>query len=582
MSDGTSTLLFSKQFVTIKYLFISTIIIGIVTSLVNTVQPLLLKSLFDNIKSISVYQVLVILGVLFLFTSLSALEVYLQETIGNRIIANTRKEITSKIQFINHESYDRYPKGEFISRFGDDVTRISDAIKDGIVSPISSIFTFCFAFIGMFLIDKVLLAFALAFSLIGVILSVLSTKPLDKSSAKVQVANGQLTVAFERFLSGLPLLRAYNAIPVEANKTHAKIANHYNLIQKLTLQQSVIRPLGGFIMYLALFASVGVGVYRVSSGQATVGSLIAFVMYLTMMVNPTTQILSGFATLRTGKASLLRVNELLNINGEDHSVNSTQVKPDTVNNKSICKHSESPAITFNNVTYKYPYANNPFTLDSLTFNISKGSKVAIVGQSGSGKSTILSLLERFRVPTSGGINLFGTPQLNYDINQYRNHFAYIDQEAVTLGGTLRDNLLIADASISESTVRDSLERVGLSYLINRLDEDLGDTGLKLSGGERQRISWARFLINIKRDILLLDEPTSNVDSISNELLFEILNNVPSSSTVLMVTHNLSQVKEFDKVLVMDKGKLLASGTHESLLSQCEKYYYMALNQGVTD
>lgn len=124
--------------------------------------------------------------------------------------------------------------------------------------------------------------------------------------------------------------------------------------------------------------------------------------------------------------------------------------------------------------------------------------------------------------------------------------------------------------------------MGLAYLCERLDVDLGDSGFKLSGGERQRISWARFLININRDVLLLDEPTSNVDSISNELLVNILSKASPSSTVLMVTHNISQIKNFGKVLVMDKGKLLGVGTHETLLEECEKYYYMALNQGVTN
>ncbi|MCV0003484.1 ABC transporter ATP-binding protein [Mobiluncus mulieris] len=582
MFNKASIRLYTKQVTAIKHLFIATLVIGMVTSLVNTIQPLLQKSLFDNINSISAYQILVILAFLLLFTFLSALEGYLQNTIGNKIIANGRKQITRQIQYIDHESYDNCPKGELISRFTDDVIRISDAIKDGIVSPVSSIFTFCFAFIGMFLIDKVLLAFSLAFSLLGVVLSVISTKPIDKSSAKVQIANGQLTVTFESFLSSLPLLRAYNAIPVAANRTEAKITNHYNLMQKLTLQESIIRPLGGFIMYLALFGSVGVGAYRVSSGFTTLGSLVAFVMYLMMMVNPTSQILGGIAALQAGKASLLRVNELLNIKHDTSISSAIHVKTETVNRPAPGQHANLSAISFHNVSYRYECADNSFSLGTLTFDIARGTKTAIVGQSGSGKSTILSLIERFRVPASGAISLFGVPQLNYDIDQYRNHFAYIDQEAVALGGTLRENLLIANNSISKSMIKDSLAQVGLAYLCERLDVDLGDSGFKLSGGERQRISWARFLININRDVLLLDEPTSNVDSISNELLVNILSKASPSSTVLMVTHNISQIKNFGNVLVMDKGKLLGVGTHETLLEECEKYYYMALNQGVTN
>ena len=386
--------------------------------------------------------------------------------------------------------------------------------------------------------------------------------------------------AFDRIITALPVLKAYNAESLEGAKIVRSILSHYARSMRLVALQAIVKPLGGIIVQVALFVSLGIGVYRVSIGALTVGSLVAFAMYLTMMITPASQIMNGIAAYRAGKGAIVRVDEILSIAVEDAKLVAIGQSEDDEYHDVHDAVAGNGVLSFNEVTYRYDGETEPFMLGPLSFSVESGSRTAIVGQSGSGKSTILSLVERFRSPQSGVIRFLGKKQNEYQLAAYRNYLAYVDQGNIALGGTLRENLMLANPDVSDSDLQTVLSAVGLQHFVSRLDVDLGDAGGRLSGGERQRISWARFLLNRYRPLLVLDEPSSSVDAVSAAHFTRMLDCLPSKSTVILVTHNLHQVIGFDQIIVMQHGHMVGSGSHDELLRGNRFYRRMAENQGM--
>ncbi|WP_152916283.1 ABC transporter ATP-binding protein, partial [Arthrobacter sp. RIT-PI-e] len=220
-------------------------------------------------------------------------------------------------------------------------------------------------------------------------------------------------------------------------------------------------------------------------------------------------------------------------------------------------------------------------LDGVSFTVPAGSRTALVGPSGAGKSTVLALLERFYEPTSGSISLDGDALAAIPRSVLRADLGLVEQEAPVLSGTLADNLRLAAPEATDAQLREVLAAVGLDGLGERSDEglglNLGEDGIRLSGGQRQRLAWARVIL-ADRPVLLMDEPTSAVDSRTEQLLQQTLGEASRGRTVVVVAHRLSTVADFDQIVVLDEGRVAAVGTHEHLLGTSELYRDMAARQ----
>lgn len=220
-------------------------------------------------------------------------------------------------------------------------------------------------------------------------------------------------------------------------------------------------------------------------------------------------------------------------------------------------------------------------LDGVSFTVPAGSRTALVGPSGAGKSTVLALLERFYEPTSGSISVDGLPLPRIPRSVLRSRIGLVEQEAPVLSGTLADNLRLAAPGATDDQLRRVLAAVGLDALGDRsddgLDLNLGEDGIRLSGGQRQRLAWARVIL-ADRPVLLMDEPTSAVDSRTEQLLQQTLGEASRDRTVVVVAHRLSTVADFDQIVVLDQGRVAAVGTHEELLESSELYRDMAARQ----
>jgi ATP-binding cassette subfamily B protein len=348
---------------------------------------------------------------------------------------------------------------------------------------------------------------------------------------------------------------------------------------------------GAFIIVL------GVGGFRVASGQTTVANLVSFILLLFLLIRPIGQAFGAYSSVQTGLGALARIQQILDIVTEDEQSDAPQAK--------TAKPVNDIAIEFENVEFAYaaPIAEteadakpadgteapaaepstaeaNP-VLTGVSFKIERGTRVAIVGPSGAGKSTVLSLIERFYEPTAGRILLDGQPVAELDRSILRAQLGYVEQDAPVLAGSLRENLLIGSPDATDEQLRKVLDQVNLTEVLERdpagLDAQVGEQGIMLSGGERQRLAIARTLLSAP-PILLLDESTSALDGLNEQRMREAIDAVAKDRTLIVIAHRLSTVVDSDQIIVMENGKVIGSGTHSELVKSTPLYKDLAKHQ----
>jgi ATP-binding cassette subfamily B protein/ATP-binding cassette subfamily C protein len=325
---------------------------------------------------------------------------------------------------------------------------------------------------------------------------------------------------------------------------------------------------GGFL------AVLGIGGARVASGVMSVGDLVAFVLFLFLLMMPVAQAMNAYTQLQAGLGALQRIEDMLVVPTEtaaDPPAPVAEPLPDP------------PAIEFDRVSFAY--ADGEPVLHGVSFAVPTGTRTALVGPSGAGKSTALALVERFYDNTGGAVRVNGLDVRDQPRALLRAQLGYVEQEAPVLAGTIRDNLLLAAPDASEDQLLAALATVNLSELVERtpegLDAQVGEGGVLLSGGERQRLAIARTLL-AGAPILLLDEPTSNLDSRNEHALRQAINAAATRRTLLVVAHRLSTVVDADQIVVLDRGRVAAIGKHHELAGTNPLYRELATHQLLVD
>jgi ATP-binding cassette subfamily B protein/ATP-binding cassette subfamily C protein len=316
---------------------------------------------------------------------------------------------------------------------------------------------------------------------------------------------------------------------------------------------------GAFLLVL------GVGGARVAAGAITIGDLVAFVLFIFFLVMPLGQAMHAYTQLQAGLGALSRMEEILGVPREKSF--ETQRRP------------SSSTLEFDRVGFAY--ATGPAVLRNVSFTVHAGTRTALVGPSGAGKSTILALMERFYDVTGGTIRLGGVDLRLLSNDDLRSRLGYVEQESPVLAGTIRENLLLANPTCAEETLMGVLRQVNLDEIVRRsplgLDAQVGEGGVLLSGGERQRLAIARALLT-RPEILLLDEPTSNLDARNEAALKAAIDTAAQGRTVLIVAHRLSTVVDSDQIVVLERGTVVAVGRHDELLTTSPLYRELATQQ----
>ena len=544
--------------------------LALVGSAAALLQPLLVRRLLAEgsagraVAGTAVLLLVVLLGA----AVLGGLERYLLQRTAERVVLDTRVRLTRHLLRLPVAEHDRRRTGDLLSRVGADTTLLRAVVTSGLVEAVSSVVILVGAVVGMALIDLVLLVVTLASVGAGTAVVLSVTSRVRGLSNVAQARVGDMTAAVERALSAVRTIRASGAEAREGAQVQRSATAAYDAGLATARLQALVAPAGSIAVQGSILLVLGVGGARVSSGALAVEDLIAFVLYLFLLVLPLGQALSAWSTLQSGLGAVERVEELLAVPVEaDAPGRPAPAVPG------------APLLAFEGVDFGY--ADDRPVLQGVSFAVPRGTRTALVGPSGAGKSTLLALVERFYDPTAGTVRLDGVDVRDLPRADLRARLGYVEQDAPALAGSLRENLLLAAPGATPAQLDDVVDAVNLRDLVDRaplgLDTEVGDGGVLLSGGERQRLAIARALLAAP-PLLLLDEPTSALDARNEAALRLAVDAVARDRTLLVVAHRLSTVVDADQIVVLEQGRVVAVGTHDALVGSSPLYRELAAQQ----
>lgn len=495
---------------------------------------------------------------------------YLMERTGEGIVFDARRTLVDRMLRLKVADVDRLKPGDLLSRVTGDTTLLRTVLTNGLIESIGAGFMLIGAIVLMALKDGVLfLVTLLVLVVVGGMVATLMPR-IQKAQFKAQEAVGEMGAVLDRSLQAY---RTVKASGVEEREI-ALVSEAAGRARDRGIQVAVWGSLAGVstwvafqVAFVAVFA---IGGARVASGALTVAELIAFFLYLFFLVMPIGQLVQGAILVQNGLAALKRMGEVQHLPAEDTG----PFEKGTA---------EPIGVTFEDVHFRYGDDRSPVH-SGVSFEVPPGGLTALVGPSGAGKSTVFALLERFYEHQAGTITVGGRDIRAWPLSELRASLGYVEQDAPVLAGTLRENLLFAATDASEEELLRAVRRTRLDDLVSRLPDGLetavGHRGVLLSGGERQRVAIARALLRKPR-LLLLDEATSQLDAVNELRLREVIAEVASETTVLVIAHRLSTVTNADRIVVMEAGGVRAVGTHGELVGADDLYRELAATQFLT-
>jgi len=401
---------------------------------------------------------------------------------------------------------------------------------------------------------------------------------IQKLTLTAQTQVGQLAAGVARAIPGIRTIRAARATDRETRVLNELTTDAYRTGVRLATVMALIAPVIGIALQGAFIAVLAVGGYLVADGTMPVAELVAFILYLFMMIMPLGRVFQAYTATQNALGAVVRIQEITTLPEEgDVQLTAAAVEPATAMER-VKRVPGSPAVSFHGVSFGYgPHA----VLRELSFAVPVGTKTAIVGPSGAGKSTILALIERFYDPIGGVIKIGGVDVREMTRAQTRAGLGYVEQDSPVLAGTIRENLLIGAPDATDAGCVAVLAAVNLTGVLERdpagLGAQVGEDGILLSGGERQRLAIARALL-ASPEVLLLDEPTASLDGRNEQALRQAIDAISRDRTLILVAHRLATVVDAEQILVLEDGRLQAVGTHGELLRSSPLYRELAEHQ----
>ena len=518
--------------------------------------------------------VVLLVAVLVAAAVLGAGQQYLLQRTAEGVVLSTRRRLVDRLLRLPVAEYDRRRTGDLMSRVGSDTTLLRAAVTSGVVEIVGSVVVGVGALVAMALVDVWLLLVTVLAVGVGVTTAVVAARRVRAYSRQAQEEVGAMSAAVERALSAVRTIRASGATAREVAAVGRSAERAFSAGVRVARLEALVAPAGSIAVQGAFLAVLGLGGYRVATGSISVGDLVAFILYLFLLVMPLGRLIGSWTQLQTGLGALARVQEVLVLDPEHDE------RPERPSAGAVPRMPAAgdpvPLLELSGVDFGYP--DGTTVLRGVSFTVPAGSRTALVGPSGAGKSTVLALVEGF-YPLSGGVVRWaGTDVRELPRAALRARIGYVEQEAPVLAGTIRENLLLAAPDTPEERLWAVLAEVGLTGVVQRsprgLDVAVGDDGVLLSGGERQRLAIARSLL-ASPALLLLDEPTASLDARNEGLLRRTLAAASADRALLVVAHRLSTVLDSDQIVVLDGGRVTAVGTHAELLDSSPLYRELA-------
>ena len=505
---------------------------------------------------------LIIIGFSALQGALTFTATYYNTWVGNRIASDVKISLFEKLLKFYTEYFDSNTSGNVIMRFNNDV----DAACSGLLSNLKQ---FCTRFFSSISLIAVLFYNSWQLALIAVAVLLFALFPLTRVRKRIKdintetvFTNAEIVTHYNEAFGGNRVICANNLYDYENERFDSTLKHVFKLGMKMVQRTGMLSPFMHFVVSLGIALVIWTGSCLIVSGQITPGSFVSFIAALILLYNPIKGIGNSFNNVQIALMAMERVFELLN--------NEPKIK----NKSDAALLTEiNTGIEYKNVCFEY-VADKP-VLQNINLKIKKGETIALVGNSGGGKSTFVSLLPRFYDVTDGQILIDGTDIRDYTLESLRDKIAVVFQDNFLFSGTIRDNILLGKKDASEEEINHAVEMAFVTDFIeklpNGLDSDIGERGTLLSGGQRQRIAIARAFIK-NAPIVILDEATSALDNKSEAVVQKAIENLMKDRTVIVIAHRLSTVRHADKIVVINYGKIVESGTHDELLNKPESIY----------
>jgi len=489
----------------------------------------------------------------------------LMSFVGFKMVSQIQKNMFQNIIKCDLSYFSQINSGILVSRFISDVGSISRGIHNVIINIVKDSLTFLFLIGVMFYHD-----FKLAF--ISLLIFPLAIYPISrigkrlrKISKNTQIGFGQLTSKLSESFSSVKTIKSFNSEKHEAAKISQEVENIFNLTFKSTRVNSISRPLMETLGGLAIAVIIYIGGSQVIMEQTTPGTFFSFLTALLMAYQPVKSLASLNATLQISMASAERIFEILD---KKPTIKDVQY-PSKINLKEL----KNKNLIISKVSFKYPLSNK-LILKNIDMKIYDGEKIAIVGHSGAGKTSLMNLLPRFFDPTKGEIRIGGENIKNLSLKFVRNYFSLVSQDIVLFDDTIKYNICYGVNNVNNSELNSACKKSNCDEFIkkfpNKINQLVGENGAKLSGGQRQRVAIARaFLKN--SPFLLLDEATSSLDSKSENKINRSLEQLMKNRTTLVIAHRLSTIIDADRIVILDGGKIIDIGKHKELLKKSKIY-----------
>ena len=550
--------IFCKPYIGVFY---ALIFLTISLSILQPIRPYITQIIIDDYVSLNDIDglkkmIILLFGLLIINAIVMYFHTYLSGWLGQNIIKDIRIKLFSHLQNFKLQFFDKTPIGRIVTRNVSDIETIADIFGQGIASIIGDVLQLFGIVFLMFYINWKLTFISLATLPFLFITTYVFKEKVKLSFNNVRTAVANLNSYVQEHIIGMNIVQIFGNEKKEYERFKEINHTHLKANLKAVLYYSIYFPV------MELFTSIGLGLLiwygsnQLFSEEVTLGVLVAFIMYLQLFFRPIRSIADRFNTLQMGVVSSKRIFDLLDRN---ESIKS---------NEKIKDVKLDGGVEFKDIWFAYN--DDDYVLKNISFKISKGDSVGFVGATGSGKTSIINLINRFYDFNKGKILIDDKNIEDYNLPSLRNNLGLVSQDVFLFSDTIYNNITLFNDSISEDEVWEAIKKVGAEKFINRLPKklqfDVKERGASLSVGQRQLISCIRIMLYDPK-IILLDEATSSVDSESEMMIQKAISEILKNRTSIVVAHRLSTIKEVDKIIVIDSGEIKEMGSHKELLEK---------------
>ena len=481
---------------------------------------------------------------------------------AQHLISVLRAQVQKQILRLPIRFFDNTKSGALVSRIMTDVEGVRNLVGTGLVQLVGGLLSSVLCLVLLIRISPMMTLYVLVPVIIFGFISLKAFAYIRPIFRERGVLNAEVTGRLTETLNGIRVIKGFNAENQEIRTFEKGVEKLFLNVKKSLTSTSLVTSSATFLLGLASTGIMGIGGYMIINGDMTIGDFLSFTLFLGFMIAPIVQMSNIGSQLTEAFAGLDRTEEIMNMDPEDDGTVRTITMPRI--------HGD---MRFNDVSFAYEEGKSVLT--NVSFDAPAGSVTALVGTSGSGKTTIAGLAASFLNPLSGIITVDGTDLSKINLNSYRSQLGVVLQDDFLFEGTIRENILFPRPDATESQLQTAIHAAHVQEFTDRfelgIDTVIGERGVKLSGGQRQRIAIARAILADPR-ILILDEATSNLDTESESFIQESLRSLMKGRTTFVIAHRLSTIRQADQILVIEQGQIAERGKHEELIARKGRYF----------